>query len=104
MPGGKFFMGSDETKYPRWLPAHQVELIRAVAAENPRCIVVLRSGSAVTLDLGWAQDQVDSLPTAARYRDDITNSCTGGGRYNAYPFGICWDGTLFFDIEQSFVR
>ena len=26
VPGGKFFMGSDEDKYPRWQPAHKVEL------------------------------------------------------------------------------
>ncbi|MFW5739135.1 MAG: SUMF1/EgtB/PvdO family nonheme iron enzyme [Myxococcota bacterium] len=26
VPGGKFFMGSDEEKYPRWQPAHKVEL------------------------------------------------------------------------------
>ena len=26
VPGGKFFMGSDEAKYPRWQPAHKVEL------------------------------------------------------------------------------
>jgi len=32
------------------LPAAQEELIRAVAAENRRCIVVLRGGSAVTME------------------------------------------------------
>lgn len=26
VPGGKFFMGSDDDKYPRWQPAHKVEL------------------------------------------------------------------------------
>jgi formylglycine-generating enzyme required for sulfatase activity len=26
IPGGKFFMGSDDDKYPRWQPAHKVEL------------------------------------------------------------------------------
>ena len=31
IPGGKFFMGSDDTSFPRWMPAHKVTL-------SPYCI------------------------------------------------------------------
>jgi len=37
------------------LPASQEGLIRAVASENPRCVVVLRGGSAITME-SWKEE------------------------------------------------
>jgi len=99
VPGGKFFMGSDEAGLPTWKPAHKVELapycmdLREVTAEQYKACSDVGECKRTSMVSVWQKAEADSVKEHERKQEAYSKLCTfGKAGWEKHPINcVSWE-------------